>query len=149
MHLLKALAITLVLTLALVFGGCNTTKQRPAPIRPKATMSPSVSPTGSPSGTTKRLPGVSKVSKKDIESRLVKIEDHVKKGNWSVANREVNSLGGDMARFYPSSAKGKSLREMAVMDTDYGKLQLDVKTKKKDSALKNCTKIRKTLGTVK
>lgn len=131
--MLKKITIIGFLIMTLICSGCNLLPKRetrPAPVRPRQEM---------------RKPVVSKVTKKDLQDRLTKIKDYVKKDDWTAANKEVNSLGGEMLRHYPVSGKGKSLREMAKFDADYAKLKVSVKTHKKDSALGDITKLREAL----
>jgi hypothetical protein len=85
---------------------------------------------------TKRTPVVSSLTEKDITHRLTKMDDSLKKGDWTTVNNETNALGGDMMRFRPTGAKGKTLRETANFDVMYTKLQADVKTKNKTAVMK-------------
>lgn len=133
---------------ALVLNGCNWftgPKTRPAPIR-RATPMPTRNIKTTP-GTTpgKTSPGVGSLSEKQLIDRVDKIEQAARGSNWTVANREVNSLGMDMTRFRPATAKGKSLREMARFDGLYVKLQTDVKTKNKAALTTDAKKIKDAL----
>jgi hypothetical protein len=127
--MLKKVVLISFLVLTLLCCGCKllSKQTKPVPVRPRHVK------------TTPR------VSKKEVQDRMTKIADNVKKDNWDAANKEVNFLGGDMLNHYPISGKGKSLLKMGKFDADYAKLKVSVKTHKKKDALGDLTKMRKYL----
>ena len=86
-----------------------------------------------------------RVSKKEVEVRLTRIENNIKKNHWDAANKEVNFLGGDMLRHYPAKGRGKALLKMANFNGDYAKLKVSVKTHRKKDAIGDLAKMRKNL----
>ncbi|HEX7713724.1 MAG TPA: hypothetical protein VF531_06850 [Bacillota bacterium] len=161
-----------IMVISLVIGGCSlfpSNQTRPAPVRPRATVSPRSSPaplgpiaTRGPKTTIKgkkpttkvrpapvRTPGLSSVTDQHLVNRLVTINNAVTKNNWTVANREVNTLGTDMARFRPTRSKAKTLRDMASFDTIYVKLQADVKAKNKTAAMQDVKNMQNALRDLK
>jgi hypothetical protein len=89
------------------------------------------------------------MTEKEITDRLTKIDASLKKDDWAAVNKETNSLGGDMLRFRPTGAKGKSLRETANFDTLYAKLQADVKTKNKTAVMNDVKNLQNSMGNIK
>jgi len=131
-----------------VFTGCNwlnDNQPRPAPVRPR-TPTPTRNITPAP---TKRTPGASGLTEKQLLDRIKRIETAAKKENWSICNRETNLLGVDMTRYRPSSTNGKSLRNIATFDTAYAKLQADAKSKNRPGIIKDCDKLRDDLRRIK
>jgi hypothetical protein len=141
-----------LLIFSLAINGCtlfpSTNKTRPAPTRPKMTSPAKKAPNVRPA-PTKRIPGASTATEKDILGRLTKVEDSLKKNDWTAANRETNTLGADMGRFRPTASKGKSLRETANFSVMYSKLQVDIKAKNKTAAMKDIISIRDAMKGVK
>lgn len=143
-----------LLIFSLAINGCtlfpSTNKTRPAPTRPKMTSPTKKTPTNKVRpAPTKRIPGTSTATEKDIRARLTKIDGSLKKDNWAEANRETNTLGADMGRFRPTASKGKSLRETANFSVMYAKLQADIKTKNKTAAMKDIRSIQDAMKNVK
>lgn len=154
MRVLKIFLGIWLLIFSLAFNGCtlfpSSNKTRPAPTRPKVTSPAKKAPSNQVRpAPTKRTPAVSSMTEKDITNRLTKIEDSLKKGDWSAVNGETNSLGGDMMRFRPTGTKGKSLRETANFNVMYTKLQADVKTKNKTAAMGDVRSIKNAMKNVK
>ena len=143
-----------LLIFSLAFNGCtlfpSTNKTRPAPTRPKMTSPTKKTPSNKVRpAPTKRIPGTSSVTEKDILDRLTKVDESLKKGDWNAANRETNTLGTDMGRFRPTASKGKSLRETANFSVMYAKLQVDIKAKNKIAAMKDIQSIQAAMKSVK
>lgn len=166
-----------IMVITLVIGGCTlfpNNQTRPAPVRPRATATPRSSPTPlgpiatrgpktiikgkKPTITPKstkirpapvRTPALSGVTEQHLVNRLVTINNAVTKNDWAVANREVNTLGTDMARYRPTRSKAKTLRDMASFDTIYVKLQADVKAKNKTAVMQDIKNMQKALRDLK
>ena len=153
-----------VLVLSLIIGGCSlfpSNKQtRPAPVRPKLSTPNRVTPSPTPGmpntlnkkvrpAPTKRIKGVASITEKHLMDRLIRIEESLTKGNWSMANREVNSFGLDMAKYQPTHGKVKSLPKMGNFDVIYGKLQTEIKAKNKTAALRDTRRLMELLKTTK
>lgn len=149
MNKLKIFLITFLISFSLVTGGCNMfpdnqNQNRPAPIRPtprRTTPAPNMR-----NAPTKKVPGVSAVSEKQLMNKISAVENQVNKTNWDSANRLTNELGGDMARYRPDGANGKTLREMTKFNTIYAKLQGNVKTRNKQGCLKDTKELKKAVG---
>jgi hypothetical protein len=139
----KYLMIIGATILILTVSGCDWfnggNQSRPAPVRPRME-----NPMRSPA-PTKRVPGISSVTEKSLLQRIGRTETEVRRGNWPGANREVDRLGLEMARFRPTKSRGKSLREIASFDTIYTRLQGDCKIRNRSSALRNLDRLRDTL----
>ncbi|HBE77835.1 MAG TPA: hypothetical protein DDW65_08615 [Firmicutes bacterium] len=143
-----------LLIISLAINGCtlfpSTNKTRPAPTRPKMTSPTKRTPSDKVRpAPTKRTPAISSMTEKEITDRLTKIDASLKKDDWAAVNKETNSLGGDMLRFRPTGAKGKSLRETANFDTLYAKLQADVKTKNKTAVMNDVKNLQNSMGNIK
>ncbi len=151
MNNFKILLGICLLFFGLVLGGCNmfpNNQTRPAPVRPRVTITPSPTP-NMKSTPTKRIKGLTSITENQLTSRVAKIEQAITKGNWSVANKETNTLGLEMAKFRPASAKGKTLKELADFDSIYAKLQADVKVNNKTAALQDIKRLRTALQELK
>ncbi|MGE5581788.1 MAG: hypothetical protein ACM3X9_04535 [Bacillota bacterium] len=153
MQLSKLVLGVWLLIFSLAVNGCtlfpSSNKTRPAPTRPKTTSpvkykTPKVRP-----APTKRTPGVSALTEKDINDRLSRIDAAVKRGDWSGANRETNALGIDMARYRPTGAKGRTLRDTANFNVMYTRLQADVKTKNKTACEKDVRNLQDTMKSIR
>ncbi len=147
MNFKKVLLSVVMLVLSISITGCNwftDNQTRPAPVRPRVTPTPKVSPV-----PTKKTPGASALTERQLMDRIDRIEAAAKKGDWSVCNRETNLLGVDMTRYRPSSSNGKSLRNIATFDGAYAKLQADAKSKNRPGVIRNCDKLRDDLKRIK
>jgi hypothetical protein len=132
------------------FAGCNwltDNQTRPAPVRPRDPTPTRIRNTNP--APTKKTPGVSALTEKQLLDRINRIETAAKKEDWSTCNRETNLLGMDMTRYRPSSTDGKSLRNIATFDTAYTKLQADAKSKNRPGIIKGCDKLRDDLRRIK
>lgn len=98
---------------------------RPAPVRPRQPA------------PTKKVPGVSAIGTRELMSRTQRIETAVRKEDWVRADRETNGMVADMTRFREDRPTAADVAEMAKLDTEYARLQTNVKAKNKDSSLKN------------
>lgn len=156
--MIKNIALICVLVVTLLFSGCKLfpQKKKPAPTpKPVPSVVPTPTPAATPTATATGTPMVSptpagaKVTKEDIQKRLTAIETSVKKDDWAAANKDVNSLGGEMLSHFPVSGKGKSLMKMASFDADYTKLKASVEVHKKEDALGDIAKMRKNLDQMK
>lgn len=133
-----------------LFAGCNwltDNQTRPAPVRPgdpTPTRIRNVNP-----APTKKTPGASALTEKQLTDRINRIETAAKKEDWPTCNRETNLLGVDMTRYRPSSTNGKSLKNIATFDTAYAKLQADVKSKNRPAVIKDINKLRDDLQRIK
>ena len=139
--------VMLVLSVNLI--GCNwfndNQQTRPAPVRPRTpTPSPSIN-----QAPTKKTPGVSGLTEKQLLERIDRVEAAAKKEDWSTCNQETNLLGVDMTRYRPSTSNGKSLRNIATFDAAYTKLQADAKSKNRPAVIRNCDKLRDDLKRIK
>lgn len=146
MKLKRILLGAWLLVSIIAISGCNWftgNQTRPAPVRPRVTI-PKTSPT-----PTKKIPGATALTEKQLQDRLSRIETAAKKDDWSVCNRETNLLGTDMTRYRPSSSNGKSLKNIATFDTTYAKLQADAKTKNRPAVVKDVNKLRDDLKRIK
>lgn len=154
MHIPKKMILAIWLVLfSLIINGCTwfpNNRTRPAPVRPNSPSptnritTPLITPSPDRANTapTKRIPGMSSITEKTLLSRISKIDKAAKEGNWTLANRETNTLGIEMARFSPPSAKGKALRDLANFNALYVKLQADVKTRNKTAVTQDTKKLR-------
>lgn len=136
-----------MIVLCTAFTGCNLLNDnhnRPAPVRPRPTPTRNINP-----APTKRTPGVSALTEKQLLDRIQRIETAAKKEDWSVCNRETNLLGVDMTRYRPSTTNGKALRNIATFDTAYTKLQADAKSKNRPAVIRSCDKLRDDLRRIK
>lgn len=137
-----------MIVLSTAFTGCNwftDNETRPAPVRPRVpTPTRNINP-----APTKRTPGASALTEKQLLDRIQRIETAAKKKDWSVCNRETNLLGADMTRYRPSTTDGKALRNIATFDTTYTKLQADAKSKNRPAVIRNCDKLRDDLRRIK
>lgn len=147
--MIKNTMVVSFLVVTLLFSGCKLFPQKKKPAAPTPKPTPMATPTPAPTPTTTVTPAGAKVTKEDLQKRLTKIEDAVKKEDWAAANKEVNSLGGEMLSHFPVSGKGKSLMKMAGFDADYAKLKASVEVHKKEDALGDITKMRKNLEQIK
>lgn len=141
------LGLTMII-LSNVFTGCNwlnDNQPRPAPVRPR-TPTPTRNISPSP---TKKTPGASALTEKQLLDRIQRIEAAAKDEDWSTCNREANLLGVDMTRYRPSSSNGRSLRNIATFDTAYAKLQADAKSKNRPGIIRDCDKLRDDLRRIK
>ncbi len=154
-----------VLVFSLVIGGCNlfpNNKTRPAPVRPRniSNVKP-VRITPKPISRTpginqrtrtapsKRIQGLSGISERSLLDRVTRIEQAASRGNWSLANRETNTLGLEMSRFRPTHSKGKALREIANFDAIYAKLQADTRLKNRDAVIRDTRSLKAALSDMK
>lgn len=148
MNFKKALLGNCLLVLILSIAGCNwftDNQTRPAPVRPRVpTPTRNVNP-----APTKRVPGTTALTEKQLQDRLDRIETAAKKGDWSVCNRETNLFGVDMTRYRPSSTNGKSLKNIATFNTAYAKLQADAKSKNRPAVIRDLDKIRDDLKRIR
>jgi hypothetical protein len=145
----------------LTISGCTLFPKstRPAPIRPRMkaptqTLRPTPRGMMTPNpkvrtAPTKRTPGLSSVSKQSLLNEITRIEAAVKKGDWSMATRDTNTLGADMTRFRPNAPAGKTLREMGSFDATYLKLQANVRTKNKTATMSDLSRLRTDLNSLK
>lgn len=144
----KLLLSVVMLVLSISIIGCNwfnDNQTRPAPVRPRVpTPTRQMNP-----APTKRTPGASALSEKQLMDRISRIETAAKKEDWSVCNRETNLLGVDMTRYRPTTTNGKSLRNIATFDTAYTKLQADAKSKNRPGVIRDCDKLRDDLRRIK
>lgn len=147
MNFKKMLLGVWLLVLIIAVAGCNWftgNQTRPAPMRPRITPTPRTSP-----APTKKIPGTTTLTEKQLHDRLNRIETASKKGDWATCNRETNLLGTDMTRYRPSSNKGKSLKNIATFDATYAKLQADTKSKNHPAVVKDVNKLRDDLKRIK
>lgn len=130
----KAITTSLFgLILAVTLVGCalfpeqkqQQEPSRPAPVRPQK-QSP-----------TKKVPGVSAIGTRELMSRTQRIATAVNKEDWALANKETNSMAGDMTRFKEDRPTTADVDKMAKLDAEYAKLQTNVKGKNKEASLKN------------
>lgn len=144
----KTVSVICFLILSLTISGCNwfgDNQTRPAPVRPRiATPIPNTE-----KAPTKKIPGTTKLTEKQLLERIEKVETAAKKGDWSVCNRETNLLGTDMTRYSPSTTDGKSLMNIATFDSTYAKLQADVKSKNRPAVIRDLQKLRDDLKRIK
>lgn len=148
MNCRKKLLGVLMLVFSIAVTGCNwftDNQNRPAPVRPR-NPTPTRNIRQAP---TKRTPGASALTEKQLLDRIDRIEAAAKKGDWSVCNRETNLLGVDMTRYRPSTTDGKSLMNISTFDAAYAKLQADAKSKNRSAVIKNCDKLRDDLKRIK
>ncbi len=121
-------------------GGCNLfgprSTPRPAPTRPISSPRPSAKSTRTPirPAPTKNLPGVGATSTANLQNTIAKIKTAVAKNDWPTAMSETNKLGAAWTRFKPSSKGTMSATEMKNFDTNYAKLQKDIRAKNKSGA---------------
>lgn len=148
MNFRKMLLGFALLVLGIAVTGCNwfaDNQTRPAPVRPRTpTPTRNINP-----APTKRTPGASALTEKQLLDRINRIEEAAKKEDWSVCNRETNLLGVDMTRYRPSTTNGKSLRNIATFDAAYAKLQADAKSENRPAVIRNCDKLRDDLKRIK
>jgi hypothetical protein len=128
----KGLLISFLLV-TIICGGCKFTAKR---ANPRPTPAP------------QQLRMTPRITKRDLQERMTRIEVNLKRDQWGAANKEVNLLGSDMLNHYPVSGKGRSLLKMGKFDGDYAKLKVSVKTRKKKAALGDLAKMRKNLREV-
>jgi hypothetical protein len=121
------------LAVTIVCGGCKFTSKRP-----------NTPPTPVP----QQLRMTTRITKRDVQTRMTRIEGNIKKDRWDKANKEVNRLGSDMLNYYPVSGKGRSLLKMGKFDGDYAKLKVSVKTRRKRDALGDLVKMRRNLQAI-
>ena len=121
--------------------GCNLfgPRSKPAPTRPSPTRSltsPRPSPIGTPMrpAPTKTVPGVSATNTATLKNSITRIQSAVSKNDWPTATNEANRLGGLWTRFKPSSKGTMSATEMTKFDSNYAKLQKDVRARNKTGA---------------
>lgn len=148
MNFKKMFLGVMMLVLSSNLTGCNwftDNQTRPAPVRPR-TPAPTRNIRQAP---TKKTPGASALTEKQLLDRINRIEEAAKKEDWSVCNRETNLLGVDMTRYRPSTSNGKSLRNIATFDAAYAKLQADAKSKNRPAVIRNCDKLRDDLKRIK
>lgn len=148
MNCRKKLLGVLMLVFSIAVTGCNwftDNQNRPAPVRPR-NPTPTRNIRQAP---TKKTPGASALTEKQLLDRIDRIEAAARKGDWSVCNRETNLLGVDMTRYRPSTTDGKSLRNISTFDAAYAKLQADAKSKNRPAVIRNCDKLRDDLKRIK
>jgi hypothetical protein len=119
--------------MTLICGGCKLTSKRPN-LRP--------------SPVPQQLRMAPRITKRDLQDRMTRIEVKLKRDQWGAANKEVNLLGSDMLNHYPVSGKGRSLLRMGRFDGDYAKLKVSVKTHRKRDALGDLAKMRRNLQAI-
>jgi hypothetical protein len=152
-----------VLVFGLIIGGCSlfpSNKTRPAPVRPRnisnlRTIRMTPKPTSKIPGVnrrilpapSKRIRGLSSISQRSLLDRITRIQQAATRGNWSLANRETNTLGLEMSRFRPSStSKGRSLREMANFDAMYVKIQADCRLRNRMAVIRDAQRLKAALS---
>lgn len=156
------LLVISVLVFSLISGGCSlfpSDKTRPAPVRPRNisnlksirfTPKPANKMPGVNKRTrqapTKRLRGFSGISERSLLDRITRIEQAAARRSWSLANRETNTLGLEMARFRPPASKGRSLREIARFDAIYARLQADCRLRNQAAVIRDARKLRAELS---
>lgn len=168
------LLVISLLVFSLVIGGCSlfpTDKTRPAPVRPRKTTSPTIgkitpTPISTPvrklSGVnqkmrpapmrpmpSKQLKGITVVTEKNLHDRVTRIERAAARKDWLMAKRETNTLGLEMTRFRPITAKGKSLREIASFDAIYARLQTDCRLQNQTAVRQDTERLRMALSGLK
>ena len=110
----------------------NVPPTRPAPIRQERPMRPA---------PTKRIPGVSTIGPRELMTRISRIRTAIKADNWVKANQETNGMAGDMTRIKGDQGNRAGVRDMAVLDREYAKLQVNVKGKNTRQALNDLNRL--------
>jgi hypothetical protein len=97
------------------------------------------------------LRGFSSVSERTLLDRIARIEQAATRGAWTLADRETNTLGLEMARFRPTTAhgKGRSLREMANFDAMYAKLQADCRLRNRNAVIRDTQRLKAALSSMR
>ena len=162
----KGLLLLSGLSLALVLNGCSLfpeNKLNPAPARtPKPTPTVSmIKITPMPTKTRKKTPMptlkmmpkttpkntkmITLITEKDLLNRIVRIQNAVNTGNWTLGNQETKALGVEMNRFSPTGENVQDLLNIATFNTIYTKLQADMKIQNKKMVLNDLENLKKEL----
>ena len=137
-----AIGLAACLVVMTITAGCNLFGPRTTPQQPQTRPSPT-RPTGRQTRTplkpapTKQLPGAKAVDAKELGATVDRIKKAIDKNDWAAATRETNSLGTAWTKFKPSKKGTMSATEMKNFDTNYAKLQKDVRAKNKSGATRD------------
>lgn len=140
--LLAALALTIA---GLAIWG-PMTRRGPAPFSPAPTrISRRVVPPAR-NMPTKRIPGVSATSARDLNRSLSRAETAVRRNDWAMAQRETTRLGALWARLKPQASGLRPAVDAASFDATYAKLKTNVTMKNKDMTMRDLRRLRTLLG---
>lgn len=80
---------------------------------------------------TKRLPGASATSVRELQQSIDRARAAVRRDDWATAQRETTRLGAMWARFKPRATGLRPAIDAASFDATYAKLKTDVTMKNK------------------